>query len=179
MCIRDRDKIKRLLYSGIFLCIIFSCISLFPLLCWPDKIISCFLQHPSFLNQNTHMGSDINLLELKEIIQSSLLLIGIFIFFENIRWLLSGILTSAGDTFFLMISGALSVWVCMILPSYLLFMKNNCSIMCALWIWIFFSLVAVLLSLTRFLLGKWKKKNIFNQKTTTTIAVDDISKDNN
>lgn len=173
------DKVKRLLYSGIILCIIFSCISLVPLLCCPDKVISCFLQHPSFLNQNTYMDPDINLLELKETIQSSLLLIGVFVFFENIRWLLSGILTSAGDTFFLMISGALSVWICMILPSYLLFMKSNCSIMCALWIWIFFSLVAVLLSLTRFLLGKWKKKTIFSHKIMTTIAVDDISKDDN
>lgn len=173
------DKVKKLLYSGIFLCIIFSCISLLPLLCCPDQIISCFLQYPSFLNHNTHASLDLNILELKTTIKNSLLLIGVFIFFENIRWLLSGILTSAGDTFFLMISGALSVWVCMILPSYLLFMKNNCSIMCALWIWIFFSLVAASLSFMRFALGKWKKKSIFMQKLKDPISIQDISKDNN
>lgn len=173
------DRVKKLLYSGIFLCIIFSCISLIPLLSCPDKIISCFLQYPSFVSHNVQESSTINILEVKTTIKNSLFLIGIFIFFENIRWLLSGILTSAGDTFFLMISGALSVWVCMILPSYLLFMKNNCSIMCALWIWIFFSLVAVSLSLMRFAFGKWKTKTIFMQKIREPICIEDISQDKN
>lgn len=173
------DKVKKLLFSGIFLCILFSCISLIPLLCCPDKIISCFLQYPSFMKHSIEANSSIDILEVKATIKSSLMLIGIFIFFENIRWLLSGILTSAGDTLFLMISGALSVWICMILPSYLLFMKGNSSIMCALWIWIFFSLVAVSLSLIRFAFGKWKKKSIFTSKVRDPLSLQDISEDNN
>lgn len=80
----------------------------------------------------------------------------IYMFFEGVRWILSGILTAAGDTFFLLISGSLSIWVFLLFPLYFIVVKNQLSVEFA---WIMAALFSLLLCgfyLMRYRSGKWK-----------------------
>ena len=93
-----------------------------------------------------------------------MILLAIYLTLENIRWLFNGILTSAGDTFFLMIVGASSVWLFMLLPTYFLMVRLKGGIETAFYIWIFYSCAACTLLAYRFFQGKWKKKHLIETR---------------
>jgi MATE family multidrug resistance protein len=100
----------------------------------------------------------------------SLLLIWIYFIFDGIVWVISGILTSAGDTKFIMVTNATCAWVCGVLPiliaikyfsiePYYLWM-NTC-------LYCFINLIIFLL---RYKFGNWKKLILVKQSTTNQIA---------
>lgn len=66
--------------------------------------------------------------EIRDSLQISLLLFGVFIGLEGLRMQLSGVLTACGDTMFLLISGTALVWVGMWFPVYLLIAKGNAPV---------------------------------------------------
>ncbi|BBI17934.1 MATE family efflux transporter [Neochlamydia sp. S13] len=88
----------------------------------------------------------------------------IYIFFEGIRWLLSGILTAAGDTTFLLIAGSLSVWILMVAPVYFFVVKIQASVEVALYFWLLFSIGSVIIYYWRYASGLWKSKSIILEK---------------
>ncbi len=89
----------------------------------------------------------------------------IYMFFEGFRWLLSGILVAAGDTFFLLVAGASSVWVFLLLPIYLIVVQNHLSVEYAWAIAAVYS--ALLLSVygIRFARGAWKEMQLIEPPT--------------
>jgi MATE family multidrug resistance protein len=90
----------------------------------------------------------------------SLYAIVTYLFFEGIRMLISGILTAAGDTFFLLIAGSLSVWVLLVLPIYWVIVLGRAEVEIGMLICVFYSIGASLLYYWRFSEGKWKFKSI-------------------
>ncbi len=160
-------KVYLILKSGLFLCIFFFLMCLIPLGFFSDFIINWFIQSPSLFEDPTLAQINMNLSEIKGVVKSSLFLLALYMLFENIRWLLSGILTSAGDTLFLMISGVSCVWLLMIVPSYLLIVKKHYSIHYAFIIWVVYSLISALFSLWRFFQGRWKEKQIISDRPST------------
>lgn len=86
-----------------------------------------------------------------------LILAMIYLFFEGVRWLFSGLLTAAGDTLFLMIAGSLSVWVGLLLPVYLIVVRLALPVEYAWLIACLYSFVLFLLYAVRFRRGAWKK----------------------
>lgn len=85
-----------------------------------------------------------------------------YLFFEGVRNLYGGILTAAGDTIFLLIGGSLSIWILLVLPVYLLVVRNSGNIETASIICLFYSIAGALLYFWRFETGKWKKLSILN-----------------
>ena len=99
-----------------------------------------------------------------------------YMFFEGIRWLFSGLLTAAGDTIFLMITGSLSVWVGCLLPVYLIVVRHQCSVEIAWLIACLYSMTFFGIYVLRFHLGAWKKINLL-QESDKDIGIESVSSD--
>jgi len=84
----------------------------------------------------------------------------LYISFEGIRWVFSGILTAAGDTVFLLIAGSLSVWGLLILPIYLVVVRNQLSVTTAWAICVLYSILTCFIYGWRYRKGKWKEINL-------------------
>ena len=103
----------------------------------------------------------------------SLMVVAIYITLENMRWIISGILTAAGDTNFLMISGSLLIWVGMVLPIYLFVYLRGGAITECFYIWIIYCILAVGIVYLRFRQGKWKNKKLIDDTHTEAISRSD------
>lgn len=79
-----------------------------------------------------------------------------YVFFESVRLLLAGLLTAAGDTIFLLIAGACSVWALLVVPIYFIIVLNQGPMEVASAICVFYSMVACVIYLWRFRQGRWK-----------------------
>ena len=97
---------------------------------------------------------------VQESLITSLSFFLIYLLFEWIRLLFSGILTAAGDTMFLLIAGSLSVWIFLILPVYMIVVKGHASIEVATIICALYGVGACSIYLWRFMKGKWKAISI-------------------
>ncbi len=155
---RKIDEIKKVFLSGLCLIALFSFVTCFFFMIYPDFLIDWFLVKGAKLGQPffSHV-------EIKPLIKTGLILSGIYLTFENIRWLQSGILTSAGDMMFLLISRIACIWLFMILPIYFFVVRASGGIEVAYLIWIFYSLVANLIIFIRLALGKWKNKDLLDE----------------
>jgi len=86
-----------------------------------------------------------------------------YMFFEGFRWILSGILVAAGDTLFLLVAGALSVWIFLLLPVYLVVVRQSLPVEIA---WILTAIYsALLLSFywVRFNRGEWRNIDLITE----------------
>ncbi len=155
------DEVNRLVRSGLKLIAGFSVVMLFFMVLMPDLLVDWFVNHKYAL-ENPEIAMSGGLDQAKGLVRTGLILVFFYTLLEKVRWLLSGVLTSAGDTFFLLISGSLSVWVGMVLPTYLFVVLLSSSITYAFVIWVFYSTVTVLICLHRFMKGKWKDINILS-----------------
>ena len=162
----ERSKVPTVLYSGIKLISIFTFISALFLIVYPYPLIDWFLQNPSLLDPSLN-NLEFNLLETKLLIRIGLIFTTLYILLENIRWMLNGILTAAGDTLFLLISGALTVWFLLLIPTYLFIVIPKASIIYSFIIWIVYSAIATGVIFLRFLQGKWKLKNLVSDERFT------------
>jgi MATE family multidrug resistance protein len=100
------------------------------------------------------------LAQVKSTIRTGLIFIAVYMIIEDIRWLINGILTAAGDTLFLMIAGASCVWLFLLLPTYFFVMKPQANIKLAFVIWIVYSVISTLIFYLRFRQGKWKLRSL-------------------
>lgn len=161
---KKEDKLTELFYSGIKLMVLFSIILFCSFIFFPDFFIALFLDHSSITeSQNLAVYSSEELLKIKGYIKTGLILIAIYMILEDIRWLINGILTAAGDTLFLMIAGASCVWVFLLLPTYLFIVKGHGSIILAFFIWVVYSFISMIIFYFRFKQGKWKEKVLITE----------------
>lgn len=100
------------------------------------------------------------LVSLDKTLQECLFLICLYMLFEGIRLLFSGILTAAGDTVFLLIAGSCSIWILLVLPIYIFIVREQMSIETATLICVNYSFFACLLYMWRYFHGKWKDISI-------------------
>jgi multidrug resistance protein, MATE family len=136
---------------------IFSIVLMFFLIVQPLLIINYLLPKQA-LSSSLMIDS-----AFIDTIKTCLFFVFIYLLGESIRWIFSGLLTAAGDTLFLLIAGACSVWIFLLLPIYFVVVKHSLSIEIA---WLICCLYAVLISLLygiRFFQGKWKNLNILPQ----------------
>jgi len=87
-----------------------------------------------------------------------------YLFFEGIRWLLSGILVAAGDTWFLLIAGSFSVWIFLLLPIYFFVVKMNLPVEFAWLFTVVYSAIAVTIYWVRFKRGDWQDHSIVGKE---------------
>lgn len=88
----------------------------------------------------------------------------VYIFFDGLRWILSGLLIAAGDTLFLLFTGSLSVWVFLLLPVYVIVVKNQLSVEYAWGITVIYAILFFLIYLIRFKKGAWQKIDLYQSQ---------------
>ena len=161
------DEIKHLVRSGVKLIGLFGIVLFIFMVAYPDLLINWFTQNQYALEDpSLGLTAENELMQAKSLIRTGLILVFVYTLIEKLRWLFSGILTSAGDTLFLLISGASSVWLCMVLPTYLIVVRPSGSITYAFAIWVFFSVVSTALFVGRFLQGKWKNIKLLDSESS-------------
>lgn len=160
------DKIKNVLKSGFKLIAFFSiAIAVF---FWfkPEFLMTWFFKNPQAFDHNVAEIGLMNsqeLLNIKRLTKIGLIFTGIHLLLEYTRWLLSGILTAAGDTMYLMITGTLCVWFLIIAPTYFFIVKPKAPVEYAFLIWVIYSVIATIVNLIRFYRGKWISKALVIQ----------------
>jgi multidrug resistance protein, MATE family len=154
------DKIRNVLTSGCKLVGLFSLVIFLFLVIYPDFLINLFLKNPQALEGHVNLNGLTTeyLDQIRSTIRTGLVFIALYMIIEDIRWLINGILTAAGDTLFLMIVGTSCVWLFLLLPTYFLVLKPKADIRLAFVIWVVYSLIASLLFYFRFKQGKWKER---------------------
>ncbi len=103
--------------------------------------------------------------ELIPLFQSCLTLCFFYIGLDGLRWVLSGALSAAGDTLFLMIAGSVSVWAFFLLPVYLFVVGYSLSVSWAWVISVAFAALIFLIYWIRFEQGKWQKIDLLSSSS--------------
>lgn len=67
-------------------------------------------------------------------LDSTLWFVLIFLLFQGFQWVLSSLLYAKGESFFVMFTGSISIWLFLILPCYVFVVWQGYSV---LWAWIF------------------------------------------
>lgn len=168
-----KHLVKNVLISGTKIVLSYSFIMLLFFAINPDPLINLFLKNPDAIESINAGGlilSSSEMVYYRGLIRKGLLLIGIYLTFENFRWLMSGLLTAAGDTFFLMLAGSSSVWIFLIAPTYFLIVQGNRSITEAFFIWIAYAFLLALVYFLRFSTGKWKEKHLIDEDTQAALV---------
>lgn len=160
----EREKVDHVLKSGWKINFLFMLLSAVFLIAYPNYLIENFYTQESALQ----LGALASNTEIYAFIRYGLLCGLLYLFFENIRWVLNGILTAAGDTFFILSSGTISIWLFLLLPTYAFVVKSSGNLYIAFSIWIFYSVAATALMYFRFLWGKWRKKDILKNPELTS-----------
>lgn len=167
-----KSQVKNVLYSGSKLIFIYTSIILSVFIFTPEPIINLFLKNPESIESvdvSNIVFSAEQIAHYRTLTQKALILIVGYVTFENFRWLISGMLTAAGDTLFLMIAGSSSVWLFLILPTYFFIVVQKGSILQAFFIWVFYSFSIAIVYLLRFLNGGWIKKNLIEPENEERI----------
>jgi MATE family, multidrug efflux pump len=94
---------------------------------------------------------------IAELLHRTLFLCAIYLFVEGIRWLVSGLLTAAGDTRFLMVVGILGVGLFLLLPTYVVVQRLHFGVFAAFVISIIFPLAISIAFLWRFFGNRWQR----------------------
>ena len=173
----NSDKVYNIFGSAIKLSTWYFLINLVFLVLLPDPLINWFFNNPEALAKGLDLETlTISIEEIKTLVRTGLIFICFYIFFENLRWTINGMLTAAGDTLFLLISGTLAVWGLMIIPTYFFIVLPKAHIYYAFGIWVLYSGLACLIAFLRLILGAWKKKDLIDLKKTAESTFQTILK---
>lgn len=154
-----RELIHKVLKSGIYLLIFFSLISgIFLVIDAQDTVQFLFFDH-----FDSSLPIQIDPL-IQSALKKCLFFAFIYLFFEGIRWLLSGLLVAAGDTIFLLIAGSISVWIFLLLPIYLFVVRLNLSIEIAWQFTVIYSALLPFIYWIRFKTGAWKEMTLIQHQ---------------
>ncbi|MES2273591.1 MAG: MATE family efflux transporter [Chlamydiota bacterium] len=150
-----RESLNKVLRSGFFLVLLFSAATSLIFVVDPiDTVRILFFEH---FNSPASSGFDPSF-------QASLKICMVFAFvyvlFEGLRWVFSGLLIAAGDTFFLLTIGSLSVWIFLLAPVYFIVVRNNLDIEYAWGLTVVYSVLFFAVYWIRFKQGAWQKINL-------------------
>lgn len=141
----DVSVIPKTIYSAWVLVIIAGMITAIPLLIFPEFTITTFY---------SDLGSE----RLMQYAAIALIGSWLFFMFDGITWIYAGVLTSGGDTKFIMFVTALNSWFLAGLPLFLFVTPETPPYFQWLYILPFYSGVNAFCFYLRYRYGKWKQK---------------------
>jgi MATE family multidrug resistance protein len=147
---KRQHLINNMLRNGVRLHLYFFLFMVTFLFFFEDFIIHQFLPHatPEYI-ASIHQPLTI-----------SLYMIVLYILFEGICFLYSGILTAAGDVFFLLTSESIMIWIFLILPVYGLVLNEGSSLIAPAFICLLYAAIKSLTYYWRYREGKWQTLTI-------------------
>jgi MATE family multidrug resistance protein len=144
------DKVPRILKSSIKFHICMISLLAIPFLFFPEVFINVFLGDKSVIPLDTiiHHG------------RTALAWVWFFLLFDDCVWIIAGILTSAGDTKFVMIMNSVSSWCFGVLPVYIFIVILKKDPVLVWQLMAFYGLINIMLFTWRYQKGAWKKISI-------------------
>lgn len=97
---------------------------------------------------------------MQETLRVCVFLTVVYLLFEGMRMVISGVLTAAGDTLFLLVAGSISIWCLLVIPNYYLIVYLGMPVEVGALTCVFYALLALGIYLVRFGQGKWKELSI-------------------
>lgn len=155
-----RHQLKKLMRSALILVTGFSVLSSLPLVFFSDILINWFLQNPHLLEGGQELLPSHLMEGVHAQVKIGLVITCVYLLFENARWALSGLLQAAGDTLFLMISGLAILWLFMLIPAYVGIMVLHTGVVLSMSVWIFYSVMALVVIGSRYYREKWLEKTL-------------------
>ncbi len=144
------DLVHKVLKSGFSLLFLFSLATALVLVVDPvDTVRLLFIENPDASIQGA--------------LKTCMVFAFIYIFFDGLRWVFSGLLVAAGDTLFLLIAGSLSVWVFLLAPVYWIVVKQHLPVEYAWGLTVLYAALFFAIYWLRFKQGTWKKINLITQ----------------
>jgi len=158
------ELIHKVLRSGIILLALFSlATSLFLVVDPQDTVRLLFFEH-------FEAGKTVVLdPSMQSAIKSCMFFAFTYMFFEGFRWVLSGLLVAAGDTMFLLVAGSLSVWVFLLLPIYVIVVRQSLSVEYAWGLAAIYSALLLSAYWIRFKRGEWQKIDLLENAQAPTL----------
>lgn len=160
------DSISKVVRSGYLLFAIFLGFIFILLGFYPDQAVLFFGANE--LLQEAPGQQSIG--SITPALKTCLLLTAVYMIFEGVRWIFSGVLTAAGDTFFILVMGAVSVWAFLLFPLYFIVVRNNLSVEIAWVISVLFAMIVCLFFGLRYAMGKWKRIELIKNQKPETIS---------
>jgi MATE family multidrug resistance protein len=137
------NLVSRLILSCVKLNICFALVLALPLFIFPETLEKLFV-----------------LQEHAEDLRQALFWLWLFLIFDAMMWSVSGVLTAAGDTKFVMFMGAFSSWMFSVLPIYIFVFYFQGSIYNALALFSLYGLLNLMCFYLRYHFGRWKTLRI-------------------
>jgi MATE family multidrug resistance protein len=141
-----QELVWKLLNTGIRLYLLLFIALGIPLVVCPTSLIHLFI-NPAEIPDGDRIFN---------LVRMSCFWVWLFFLLDGIHWLVVGLLTAAGDTKFVFKIGSSIIWVCVILPTYLLVVCLGLSPDFAWAITVFYGLTASVVYLFRLYSGEWK-----------------------
>lgn len=147
--------------AGLKLHLIFFAIASFFFVIWPDGFINLFTgEGGQALREHGGVGASFSIDEVERMLRVVLRLNLFYLLFEAVRWLVSGILGAAGDTFFILLIGILTVPIALILPTWLVVAQWGGGVELAFSVAIGFSCMTSTLFLVRYFGTRWQRSRL-------------------
>jgi MATE family multidrug resistance protein len=154
---RQHDLVSKVFRSGFFLLVFFALVTSVFLVVDPvDTVRVLFFEHLDAFD-----------VSLQDSLRTCMIFTFIYMFFDGLRWVFSGLLVAAGDTLFLLVVGSLSVWVFLLTPVYLIVVRNALPVEYAWGLATVYASVFFVIYWLRFRQGAWRKIDL-----VTTPAVE-------
>jgi len=115
---KDYEKVKKAWKSAVKLLLIIALIVSIVLLIYPNYLIDVFLSKDITLAKNENLFF---------LIRITCVFLWFYLIFDGLTWITGGVLTSAGDTVFIMVMNALGAWFFALLPVYIFIVKMKGS----------------------------------------------------
>jgi MATE family multidrug resistance protein len=140
---RRSGTIYNTLYSAIKVQLMVSGLFLFPFIIFPEPTLLLFIHSPEEMH-------------IMKIALGALIGAWVYCLIDGMVWIIAGILTSGGDTKFIMIMNTLASWLLGVVPIVLLVNKDTNPAFSWMFILPFYAFCNLLGLLWRFKAGKWK-----------------------
>jgi len=153
-----KEIVSKVLRSGVILLLFFNLVVGVFLILDPDDTVRLL-----FLEKGSSTAIDPG---FQGALKTCLIFSFFYLFFEGIRWLLSGLLVAAGDTLFLFMAGSLSVWFLLLAPVYLLVVQHQLPVEYAWGLSALYSALLFVLYWLRFKWGRWKTIELIGKQAS-------------
>lgn len=127
------------------------------LVVFPQPFVRLFLSSKmQWLSEHSSgLSATVDMATVEHLMQVGLQLCLFYLLFEGIRWLVSGILSAAGDTLFLLIGGIVTMPLFLLLPTYIFIQHMHYGVTMAFTVSIGFSLLTSAVFLWRLRGRRW------------------------
>ena len=161
------DQIPNVVKAGIRFHLIFFALIAFLLVCYPTLLIDQFLPLTETDELVFSFGhGTLTHAQFVEQLRICFFFILFHLFFEQLSWLFSGILSASGDTLYLFAAGSASIWTCLIGPIYFFVLVQGCEVWVGYLVMVGYSFTTCFAYAWRYTSGRWRGRNLLDLTTS-------------